>query len=299
MGGGIAQSIALRRPELVASLTLVATAAAGGVDHAGLPGPTAELAGLFDDPPPDPDWSDREAVVAWSLATEQVFAGPGFDEPRARAAAGAMFDRSHDPAAAGNHWLVAGGDERVPLDVHRIAVPTPVVHGAQDPMFPAAARRGTGRGGARCHAARRRRHGPPGPAAGRVAGGRLGAARGDARSLTESARRAGGHQREHAAHARDGERDRESPSEATTPTTTAPSAVPPSKPMFHTVLVWSTRPGPARWKAETRVRFCSAPYPVPQSRAPASSQPVVPSRAPQAQAVVPAAVTTSSGASHA
>jgi len=136
MGGGIAQSLALRRPELVASLTLVATAAAGGVDHAGLPGPTPELAGLFDDPPPDPDWSDRESVIAWSLAVERVFAGPGFDEARARAAAGAMFDRSHDPAAAGNHWLVVGDDEGEPLDVHRIAVPTLVVHGAQDPMFP-------------------------------------------------------------------------------------------------------------------------------------------------------------------
>ena len=75
-------------------------------------------------------------MVAWSLAAERVFAGPGFDEPRARAAAGAMFDRSHDPAAAGNHWLVAGDDEGEPLDVHRIAVPTLVVHGAQDPMFP-------------------------------------------------------------------------------------------------------------------------------------------------------------------
>ena len=136
MGGGIAQSLALRRPELVASLTLVATAAAGGVDHAGLPGPSAELAGWFADPPPDPDWTDREAVVAWSLAAERVFAGPGFDEPRARAAAGAMFDRSHDPAAAANHWLVAGDDEPEPLDVHRIAVPTLVVHGAQDPVFP-------------------------------------------------------------------------------------------------------------------------------------------------------------------
>jgi pimeloyl-ACP methyl ester carboxylesterase len=136
MGGGIAQSLALRRPELVASLTLVATAAAGGVDSSALPGPTADLARWFDDPPPEPDWGDRESVVAWAVAAERVFAGSGFDEGRSRAAAGAMFDRSHDPAAAGNHWLLTGDDEGAPLDVHRIAVPTLVVHGTADPMFP-------------------------------------------------------------------------------------------------------------------------------------------------------------------
>lgn len=136
MGGGIVQSLALRRPELVASLTLVATTAVGGVVDAGLPGPTAELAALFEDPPPDPDWTDRDAVVAWALAAERVFAGPGYDEPRSGAAARAMVERSHDPAAAGNHWRVVGEEDGEPLDVHRIGVPTLVVHGAQDPLFP-------------------------------------------------------------------------------------------------------------------------------------------------------------------
>jgi pimeloyl-ACP methyl ester carboxylesterase len=136
MGGGIAQTLALRRPELVASLTLMATAAAGGVDDTGLPGPAPELAAYFGDPPPDPEWTDRASVVDWYLDTERVFAGPGLDEARTRTAVEAMLDRSHDPAAAGNHWLVVGGGDGPPVDVHRIAVPTLVVHGAQDPMFP-------------------------------------------------------------------------------------------------------------------------------------------------------------------
>ncbi|MCW2816000.1 MAG: alpha/beta hydrolase [Nocardioides sp.] len=137
MGGGIAQSLALHRPDLVAALTLVATSPVGGVDRERLPGIDARLADWFADPPPEPDWTDREAVVAWSLAGERAFAGPlGVDEAEARAAAGATFDRSHGPAAAGNHWLVLGGGDDEPLDVRAIAVPTLVVHGSHDPLFP-------------------------------------------------------------------------------------------------------------------------------------------------------------------
>ena len=115
----------------------MATSPVGGVDREALPGVDERLAGYFDDPPPEPDWTDREAVVAWSLAGERAFAGPlSVDEAAARAAAEAAFDRSHDPAAAGNHWLVVGGGDDEPLDVHEIAVPTLVVHGSHDPLFP-------------------------------------------------------------------------------------------------------------------------------------------------------------------
>lgn len=141
MGGGIAQSVALRRPDLVATLTLVATSPVGGVDRDALPGPEPALAALFADPPADPDWSDRAAVAAWYVDGERAFAGPlGVDEARVRAIAGTVHDRSHDVAAAGNHWLVVDGgddhDDRPPPDVHDLTVPTLVVHGSHDPLFP-------------------------------------------------------------------------------------------------------------------------------------------------------------------
>jgi pimeloyl-ACP methyl ester carboxylesterase len=141
MGGGIAQLIALRHPELVSSLTLVATSAAGGVD-ADLPRPSPEIRALFAAPPPDPDWSDVDSYTDWFVATARPYAGTiPLDEPRVRAVAAAVHARSHDPAAAGNHWLVvsddAEGEERgEPLDVRRIAAPTLVMHGAEDPFFP-------------------------------------------------------------------------------------------------------------------------------------------------------------------
>ncbi len=138
MGGGIAQSIACHRPDLVSALTLVATSAAGGVDGSDLPGVSPEIAALFADPPPDPDWTDRDAVVAWHTDADRAYSGRLFDEQRTREVAGQVFDRSLDPAAAGNHWLLVGedGEETEPTDVRRITAPTLVVHGTDDPMFP-------------------------------------------------------------------------------------------------------------------------------------------------------------------
>jgi pimeloyl-ACP methyl ester carboxylesterase len=140
MGGGIAQLIALQRPDLVASLTLISTTAVGGVDTSALPGPTPALSASFDDPPPEPDWADAESYADWVVTGQRPYAGTvSFDEPRTRAVAARVHARSHDPAAAGNHWLVVGGEgdnEGEPLDVRRIATPTLVVHGSDDPLFP-------------------------------------------------------------------------------------------------------------------------------------------------------------------
>ena len=141
-GGGIAQGVALRRPELVASLTLIATASVGGVDWSTVPGPVAELAARLEDTPPEPDWSDREAVIDSMIDDQRAHAGTiAVDEERVRTLAGQVYDRSIDVAAAANHWIAivregeAGADEP-PLDIHDLVVPTLVVHGNHDPLFP-------------------------------------------------------------------------------------------------------------------------------------------------------------------
>ena len=137
MGGAIAQSVALKRPALIRTLTLIATTAVGGADFGALPGPAPAIAGRFANPPPDPDWTDRAQVVEWMVDGERAFAGSlPFDDEHARVVAGVTFDRSIDVAAAGNHWLVLGGGDGEELDSRRITAPTLVVHGTADPLFP-------------------------------------------------------------------------------------------------------------------------------------------------------------------
>jgi pimeloyl-ACP methyl ester carboxylesterase len=136
MGGGIAQSIALTRPDRVASLTLIATTA---VDHrvGELPGVTPEQAAPFADGAPEPDHADPAAAVEALVEGERPFAGPdAFDEARIRAIARRVVARSRDLAASANHYQVLGGHDG-PDDLSALAgVPTVVVHGAVDPLFP-------------------------------------------------------------------------------------------------------------------------------------------------------------------
>jgi pimeloyl-ACP methyl ester carboxylesterase len=139
MGGGIAQWVALQHPDAVATLTLLSTTAVGGVD-ADLPGPRPQVTASFASPLPDPDWADLASYADWVVAGARPFAGPVMlDEARVREVAAAVHARSHDVAAAGNHWLVINGDDdepAEPLDVRRLTVPTLVVHGSEDPLFP-------------------------------------------------------------------------------------------------------------------------------------------------------------------
>src|ERR1700712_3150604 len=59
MGAGISQDLAVRFPDRVLSLTLIATTAAfDRSDTTPLPSPEPRIAATFEDPEPDPDWTD-------------------------------------------------------------------------------------------------------------------------------------------------------------------------------------------------------------------------------------------------
>lgn len=135
MGGAIAQALALDHPERVATLTLIATSAVGPLD-AELPPMEDRLRAVLDAPAPQPDWSDREAVITYLVEGQRPFTGSlSFEEDRLRAIAARVVERSTDIAASmTNHWLLDGG-ETSRYAVGEITAPTLILHGTEDPLF--------------------------------------------------------------------------------------------------------------------------------------------------------------------
>lgn len=142
MGGGIAQYIAVEHPHKLATLTLLSTSPAGpaGPDRPDLPPPAPRMAEFFSAPPPEPDWTDRPATIAYLVAGLKPFAGGyGVDEPRVRAVVTRMYDRTTDIAASQtNHWILDGGGQSIRGRLGDITAPTLVLHGTDDPLFPIA-----------------------------------------------------------------------------------------------------------------------------------------------------------------
>ena len=136
-GAGLAQELALDHPDRTSSLTLISTTFA--VSHPGrdLPGPTPEFNTFVQEV--QPDWTDPDALADYLAAYVEMLTGGRrpFPEREVRDLVHADIRRAHNPASAQNHDLLADPPrERPPLA--SIRVPTLVVHGAADPMFPLA-----------------------------------------------------------------------------------------------------------------------------------------------------------------
>jgi len=130
----VSATLATRHRDRVLTLTL-ATSSPGGPD---LPPPSAAISASFTEPAAPVDPADRAALVAKMVADLRLFAGTlPFDEEHARVLVERIVDRSDAPAAAGNHWLLVGGDpDEPPTDLAEITAPTLVWHGSADPLFP-------------------------------------------------------------------------------------------------------------------------------------------------------------------
>jgi pimeloyl-ACP methyl ester carboxylesterase len=133
-GGAMSQLLALEHPERVLSLTLISTSSAVPT-HRGLPGPTGAFGRFVASV--EVDWSDPESVIEYLVAYSRVLAGGErpFDETAARDLAEREVERARAFAAAQNHDLLREG-ESVAKPLSAIAVPTLVIHGTADPMFP-------------------------------------------------------------------------------------------------------------------------------------------------------------------
>jgi pimeloyl-ACP methyl ester carboxylesterase len=128
MGGMIAQTMAITRPERVATLTSIMSTT--GNRDVGAATPEA-MALLMARPP-----STRDEYIANAVSSSRLLHGSvlPFDEARAADRAAASFDRCFHPQGVGRQLvaIIASGDRTEALA--GVDVPTLVVHGDADPL---------------------------------------------------------------------------------------------------------------------------------------------------------------------
>jgi len=135
MGGMIAQILASEHPSRVLSLTSIMSAT-GNPD---LPSAEPDAITMMMRPTPDPVL-DKAGFIDHGVAFARYIAGTAhpFDEEACRALLREEVRRGRAPGGFGRHLvaMMTAGDRRSRLAA--ITAPTLVVHGTDDPLFPAA-----------------------------------------------------------------------------------------------------------------------------------------------------------------
>jgi pimeloyl-ACP methyl ester carboxylesterase len=130
MGGMIAQTMAIRRPERVRSLASVMSTTGERRQSR----PKLRLWSLLLQRAPQ----RRDQYIEYFVRAFHTIGSPGYptDEARLRELAGATYDRGHHPAGTGRQLaaIMASGDRTEQL--RRVIVPTVVIHGTDDPLVP-------------------------------------------------------------------------------------------------------------------------------------------------------------------
>jgi pimeloyl-ACP methyl ester carboxylesterase len=133
MGGMIAQVAASQHSDRVLSLTSVMSS----TGNPALPAASADVMALMTRRAPNP-LEDEHGYVEHALVFARRIAGSGavFDEAAHRALILEEVRRAYDPAGFGRQLaaIAVAGDRRAALA--GIKVPTLVIHGADDPLFP-------------------------------------------------------------------------------------------------------------------------------------------------------------------
>ena len=138
LGGMIAQTLAIERPERVLSLASIMSTTGNG--RVGQPTPEA-LEVLMTRPPLD----DRSAFVESTIAARAVIGSRGLerDEEWTRAIAGRSFDRGIHPDGTLRQLAASIASRNRTERLRQIDVPTVVIHGTDDPLIDASGGRAT------------------------------------------------------------------------------------------------------------------------------------------------------------
>jgi pimeloyl-ACP methyl ester carboxylesterase len=133
MGGMLTQMLALRYPERVSSITLLATSNFAS----GLPPMEQKVIDFFEKEQNNVDWSNKQAVVDMIVRRAQLQAGSKhpFQKERISRIAAEEWDRSNAIASMVNHTWITGGEEYL-TRTSEMNVSTLVIHGTADPVIP-------------------------------------------------------------------------------------------------------------------------------------------------------------------
>jgi pimeloyl-ACP methyl ester carboxylesterase len=130
MGGMIAQTMAIKYPERVQTLTSIMSTT-GNPD---LPLAKNEVLSLFAKQAP----TDRDEYIEYFVKRQEILSGPHYppDEANVRDLAGRSFDRSFYPQGTARQLaaVLASGSRKEALN--NVQTPTLVIHGDADPLVP-------------------------------------------------------------------------------------------------------------------------------------------------------------------
>jgi pimeloyl-ACP methyl ester carboxylesterase len=135
MGGMIAQQIAARYPDRVRSLTLMMTSSGSR----GLPGPSWKVQRAMLSRPDAPD--RIESVIDHYVRLYRLIGSPGYPagEDDLKQRLGRSVRRSYRPRGTARQLIAIAADGNRSSLLARIARPTLVIHGRDDPLVPVAA----------------------------------------------------------------------------------------------------------------------------------------------------------------